>query len=398
MTNDFQYIFIEQSDYLTNVTQVTECGDIDNTDDVGVGTNINANDIEIKVSKLEVNTCSQCFDVFSTNKRMKCHMALAHDLENSKLCGQKVSNTDIFNLKSENSTCTHCAQVFSSNRRMQCHLTVVHEPKALKDESKLNMNSTHHSTQMKTAHDIDKHLEYMAEKFNCKVCNKSFKSKRSLVHHNKLLHTKDRFIVCDVCAKQFSSKLRFQAHKSGHKKTNICDICGSRWSGKAHLKNHHLRVHASEEERNMAKKFVCQHCPLRFFRKEFLNDHELVHLETKSHKCNHCGFLVKTKTGLRMHINGRHLGKIQSKEKRALYNATKRLKNKERTKRNGGLYRIGEERVKYREYMKSLAKREKINCPYCDRKTTNLDFHTKIYHPERNPPMFITTNSISKPS
>ena len=280
-------------------------------------------------------------------------MALAHDLDNHKIFDQKVSNKDILNLKSENNTCTYCAQVFSSNRRMQCHLTVVHEPKALKQEPKLFMHSTHHSTHMRAAHGFDKHAEYMIEKFNCKVCNKSFKSKRNLVHHDKLLHTQDQVSVCDVCVKQFSSKLKFQTHKSGHKKTNICDICGSRWSGKAHLNNHHLRVHASKEERNMAKKFVCKHCPLRFFRKEFLNDHELVHLETKSYKCNQCGFLVKTKAGLRMHINGRHLGQIQSKEKRALYNATKRLKNKERTIRNGGLYRIGEERVKYQEYMKS---------------------------------------------
>ena len=64
-------------------------------------------------------------------------MALAHDLDNHKIFDQKVSNKDILNLKSENNTCTYCAQVFSSSRRMQCHLAVLHEPKALKQEPKI---------------------------------------------------------------------------------------------------------------------------------------------------------------------------------------------------------------------------------------------------------------------
>ena len=72
--------------------------------------------------------------------------------------------------------------------------------------------------------------------------------------------------------------------------------------------------------------------PLDFTPKKRLDDHELVHLETKSYKCNQCEFRVKTETGLRLHMKGRHLGITISEEKRALYNARSRKKeNKWRT-------------------------------------------------------------------
>ena len=56
---------------------------------------------------------------------------------------------------------------------------------------------------------------------------------------------------------------------------------------------------------------------------------------------------------------GRHLGVKIPKEKIALYNERLKFKRHEKKKRNGGLCRSGEERIKYNEYMKNLAHQER---------------------------------------
>ena len=56
------------------------------------------------------------------------------------------------------------------------------------------------------------------------------------------------------------------------------------------------------------------------------------------------------------------------------------------------LYRTGEERVTYNEYMKTFAHKKRYQYPHCEKKTINLDFHTKMHHQEINPPMSLKQN------
>ena len=175
---------------------------------------------------------------------------------------------------------------------------------------------------------------------------KSFTSERSFKYHNKVMHETTEAMKCNLCEKQFSNKLRFKLHMSRHIRNHICDLCGSGWIDTAQLSKHHLRMHATEEEKNRAKIYVCKTCPLRFYTQKRRYDHEYVHLETKSFQCNQCEFRVKIDTGLRMHVNGRHLGKHLPEEQRVLNNARRRKKKQEKKKDNGGLYRTGEEKGK----------------------------------------------------
>ena len=351
--------------------------------------------------KPEETTCPHCANIFSTEKRMKCHMSLEHELQGNKLLKieEDASIKEKDNTIPEATICPYCSDVFSTTKRMKCHTSLVHELPPLKKESKIHECPTCKKSfalkgflfnHMKAAHDIEVPDTFRIKQLECTVCAKVLNSERALRYHNKLLHDREQILKCNLCEKQFSNMLRFKLHKSQHIRNHICDTCGSGWNNKAGLNWHHLRVHASNEEKNIARKYVCKNCPLRFYTQKRLDDHEFVHLETYRYQCNQCEFKVKTDTGLRKHINGRHLGKRVSEEKRALYNARKRNKKQEKKKRNGGLYRTGEERVKYNEYMKEFGHRKRFQCPHCEKKTVNLDFHTKMHHQDVNPPMFIS--------
>ena len=347
--------------------------------------------------KTEGTTCPQCQDLFSTEKRMKCHMSLEHQFQENKVLAASVEER--INTIQEVTICLYCADTFSTNKRLKCHMSLVHELQPPKKDTKIHVCPTCQRSfvlkdflfrHMKSVHDIEKPDAFKIKKFDCKACPKSFTLESSLRYHNKWVHHTEQILKCELCEKQVSNMLQLKMHKRRHIRNHICDTCGSSWNNTATLNKHHLRVHASVEERNKARTYICQNCPLRFYTQKRLDDHELVHLETKTFKCNQCEFRVKTDTGLRMHINGRHLGMKISQEKRALYNARSRKKKQEKKERNGGLYRTGEERVKYNEYMQKFGHRKRFQCPHCEKKTVNLDFHTKMHHQEINPPMFIS--------
>ena len=354
-----------------------------------------------KIMKTEAKTCPHCKDLFSTEKRMKCHMSLEHQSQDQQVLDIEVTTSveEGANTIPEVIICPYCADKFSTNNRMKCHMSLVHELQPLKKKSKIHTCLTCNKSfalngallnHMKAAHDIEKPDGVEIKQFDCKVCTKSFTSESKLRYHNKWVHHAKQMLKCELCEKQFLNMLQLKTHKRNHIRNHICDTCGSGWNNIASLNKHHLRVHASDEERNIERKYICKNCPLRFYTQKRLDDHEPVHLEAKKYLCNQCEFRVKTETGLRMHINERHLGITISEEKRALYNARSRIRKQEKKKTNGGVYRTGEERVKYNEYMKQFGHRKRFQCPHCEKKTVNLDFHTKMHHHEINPPMFIS--------
>ena len=292
-------------------------------------------------------TCHHCNVVFSTEKRMMCHMSLEHELQDDKVLKVEVAacTKERVNTITEVTICPYCADVFSTNKIMKCHMTLVHELQPIKRKTKKHVCPTCEKSftiriflfnHMKEVHNVEKQNAFVFEQFACAVCVKSFTSERNLKYHNKVLHNKEKNLKCDLCEKSFSTMKKLKSHTSRHIKNHICDVCGSGWNYKGKLRLHHLYVHASDEERNKARTYICTNCPLRFYTQKRLDEHELVHSETKNYQCNQCEFRV-------VHINGRHMGRHISEEQRAIYNARLRKKKQEKKKENGGLYRTGED-------------------------------------------------------
>ena len=119
--------------------------------------------IEKDVMQPKQTTCPHCTGVFSTEKRMKCHMSLEHELQGNKVLQIEVTacTKERFNTIPEVTMCPYCANVFSTNKRMKCHMSLVHELQPMKKETK-------------------KHL--------CPTCEKLFIIKGFLFNHMKAAH------------------------------------------------------------------------------------------------------------------------------------------------------------------------------------------------------------------
>ena len=237
--------------------------------------------------------------------------------------------------------CPYCDKIFTTNKRMQCHLSLAHESNK-------------------------EYLLFMKERetndWLCKVCFKIFALKKTCKKHLLLLHKLGTALTCEVCHKSFEGNSSLNEHKKSHTNTCIvCDLCGTAVSTERYLKRHRLQIHASEEEKNRALKYACTLCPKRFYTKHKLVVHEYIHSEnTNNFSCDRCSESFKTPENLRSHRNTKHLGKLSTQSARERSNARNKVKRREKKLRNGGVYRVGEERLQFNDYMRKWTQKKKL--------------------------------------
>ena len=140
----------------------------------------------------------------------------------------------------------------------------------------------------------------------------------------------------------------------------VCDLCGLELAEKRYLKKHHQKVHASEEEKKLLRIHACKTCPKTFYGKATLTSHEYLHTGSYNFICGKCDSSFKTDNGLRTHNNVKHLGKVQKQSTKDKHNARTKEIRKEQKKRNGGVLRVGEERLKFNEYMRKWTQKKKL--------------------------------------
>lgn len=116
--------------------------------------------------------------------------------------------------------------------------------------------------------------------FQCRLCTKSYKSKRILKVH-LITHSDDRPFRCEFCDKRF--KLR--------------SVLGT------HVKMIHEGI-----KRFRGRNVQCDRCPKTFFTVQALEDHEYTHTGVKKYTCHLCDSRYATKNSITLHIKRVHLG------------------------------------------------------------------------------------------
>ncbi|PIK43688.1 putative zinc finger protein [Apostichopus japonicus] len=178
----------------------------------------------------------------------------------------------------------------------------------------------------------------------CTECDGKFITPELLEEHVKQKHKRLlKLHRCHLC--QFSSERRFDLKKHLVIHTGIknymCDQCGKCMSTPYNLKIHYLRLHATEEEKNITcseddcdfkcadkavlkdhlrqkhnlmidnrdsekvekiKLFSCKHCDYTGKKESSLRYHMRIHLENRQHKCKLCPYASKTKNNLILHM------------------------------------------------------------------------------------------------
>ena len=132
--------------------------------------------------------------------------------------------------------------------------------------------------------------------FSCRVCNRSYLSKKSLYRHMRI-HDDSKSITCDVCLKNFPFKSELDNHYRTHtgEKHFACHICDRKFAQKSHLVQHQA-IHSD------VRNFKCSICPVgRFFKtKDDLNHHMVYHYEPKF-SCTFCDHKSYSKSDLNKH-------------------------------------------------------------------------------------------------
>jgi len=248
----------------------------------------------------------------------------------------------------KNYECTFCNKKFTTGKRLKCHVSLAHASQA--------------PVTLEHEPEYLKYLEKDGDKWTCGLCKKSFPKRIRCVTHLQKTHKLGEKFTCEVCTKPFFNAWNLKQHVKSHSSSrdHVCDLCGNGFTEKSHLKKHVIRVHGSEQEKEAKKTFVCTTCGKGFYTQCDLSEHEMTHLEHDSFFCDQCEKGYKTKNALRIHRNKIHLGMYPLKpEQRTKQNLAKIQKRAEIKARNGGVLRTPEEKVKFNEYMRNYQARKR---------------------------------------
>ena len=128
--------------------------------------------------------------------------------------------------------------------------------------------------------------------FKCELCKRRCGSQTVLQFH-MLNHCKDNEnLVCDVCAKTFSSRAALKHHIGTHENEQIeCPKCKKVMRNKRSLYFHNRNIHSEEGP------FRCEECPHIAPNKRALTKHSNRNHNPISDqfKCKYCGKASKTK-------------------------------------------------------------------------------------------------------
>ncbi|CAL8098055.1 unnamed protein product [Orchesella dallaii] len=145
-------------------------------------------------------------------------------------------------------------------------------------------------------------------KYNCTICQKSFKNGSYLASHF-FRHTNERPFKCQKCGRSFKTVNEVKIHQAVHSevKRYCCSKCPKKYYSSVGLKNHVRKMHETNLRypyRNNS--FGCSVCHKKFQTATGLSHHLVLHSPTNLFYCVFCdyqsNFIERLKRHIRVHI------------------------------------------------------------------------------------------------
>lgn len=271
--------------------------------------------------------CDDCGKTYYTGT-LKRHKILKHNF--CTVCTKTFVDPTEFDLHkphctkskkpNRNTHCSICNLTLKTRKTYTAHMRNVHNPLGkphkcnccgakFRDSSGLKGHNCRQENDQQLRVIIDPKKHIMPDgSYVCDVCNVSLKSRNALKFHKIFIHKELGEMVCRMCAKAFLTaeelskhqiecELKKQNKNFGDFKTFECDIC------KAVLKSKEgIRLHIQHSHLKTEKRFKCEQCGFAFYTKsEVKIHHRTVHLNIRDFVCTTCGKTFKLRYQLRNH-------------------------------------------------------------------------------------------------
>ncbi|XP_044752644.1 zinc finger and BTB domain-containing protein 41-like isoform X1 [Coccinella septempunctata] len=247
---------------------------------------------DIEEVKEEI-VCDVCFKNFSTLPNLIQHLKGHRGDYHCSGCNKVFSRKENLTHHSCNVNlifhCESCSRSFSQKKYYQRHIDTVHN-------YKFKCHNCHKNYANKFELDLHncKLRLNQCQMYSCGICKKVFSQQRYLRKHVSRKHENNRIFICEVCSKQYTTKVSYELHAQTHKKPQFkCEICQKECHRKDIFKEHKVNVHINQV-------FKCDLCSKNFKCKKYLLHHKKTHKKIK-HNCNNCRSSFQTKSNLTRH-------------------------------------------------------------------------------------------------
>ena len=237
-------------------------------------------------SHKKIYKCNECEKSFASKTVLEIHIGRKH-------------------LVTRDVPCLQCDKKFFDKHDLKNHITVVHN-----EERPFKCDECEYAFKRSSGYYEHKRRHKDTKDYECPVCHKTFKNKKSLVRCMEGHNLEGQTFPCHVAACDAVLKtpeLQRCHFKRMHtdKAATIsfpCTVCTKTFKTKSDLKRHTNKVHLKLE-----RPFQCSVCPRKCYTEKELERHMNIHSgETFSCWYEECSAKSNTKYGINHHYKRKH--------------------------------------------------------------------------------------------